>query len=570
MILKYLLIITVLLSCTKEKQTSKKSLSLAISSDVSSLDTAVAYDTISSQVVAQINEPLYQYHYLNRPYQLVPLLAESMPEITNNGLTYTIKIKKGIKYHKTKHLDPKRTVIAEDFINQIKRLAYQPTKSNGWWLFDDKIVGLNKFRKSATKDFKNFFTLKVEGLKAINSHTIKIELTRPYPQLIYALAMAFTSPTPKEIILAHKNNLNRGIIGTGPFELVSWDNNLKIKLKKFTDYHDQRYPSSGDQFSHKNNLLKDSQQKLPFLDSIEFNVIKEAQSRWLNFKSKKIDIIVLTREHFPLALNAQGHLNEDIKKDNIKLQIASTLTYWWLSFNMKEKIIGTNLKLRQAIAHAVDIKSYIDIFTNNIALQANSIYPPGITGYNPSKELPYKYDLKKAKNLLAASGYPNGNGLPVINYDVRGNSTVARQMGEFIKKELSKIGVKVNVVMNPFSQFLRKARNGELQFWQGGWALDYPSPENIVQLLYSKNMAPGPNASNYHNKDLDLIYSELSKTSDREKILKLTKNAETIVNKDLPWIMQYYSRNYILHHSKVENFRQSDLISNSLKYINIK
>lgn len=564
-----IILFSLFVSCTKKETKKNKILRLALSSDATSLDTAMAYDTISSKVVAQTNEPLFQYHYLNRPYQLIPLLAKSMPEISDNGLTYTIKIKEGIKYHSHSSLKKGRTVKAIDFVDQIKRIAFMPTKSNGWWLFDNKIVGLNDFRSKANKDLSDFFKINVPGLQAIDSHTLVIKLTRPYPQLVYALSMTFTAPTPREFIIDKFEDFDRGVVGTGPFYLKSWNNNLRIKLVKFKNYHSQTYPTSGDQISHKKNLLKYASKKLPFLDGIEFSIIKEAQTRWLSFMKNKIDIIVLSREHFPLALNAQGKLSDDIKAQNINLQIASTLTYWWLSFNMTDKILGNNLRLRQAIAHAVDIDSYIKIFTNNIALKANSIYPPGVLGYDPNNELNYKYDLEKSKSLLAQAGYPNGRGLPTIAFDVRGNSTVSRQMGEYIQKELAKIGVKIKVIINPFSQFLRKAKNGELQFWQGGWALDYPSAENIVQLLYSKNKAPGPNTSFYNNQSLDTIYEQLSKTDDTNKILKLTKEAEKIVADDLPWIMQYYSRNYILFHSNVKNYRQADLIYNDLKYIDI-
>jgi ABC-type transport system substrate-binding protein len=567
---KIFFILILALSCTSENDSSKKVLNLAISSDASTLDTALAYDTISSQVVGQVNETLYEYHYLNRPFTLKPLLAESMPDISNDGLTYKIKIKKNVKYHPSTVLDKSRTLIAQDFINQIKRIAFKPTQSSGWWLFDDKIIGLNSFRSNAKKDLSNFFDLSVKGLSAPDKHTLVIKLKRPYPQLVYALAMAFTSPTPNEVIKASNNNLNRGVVGTGPFRIIEWNNGLNIILEKFDAYHDQKYPTSGDQYSHKNNLLADAQKSLPLIDKVEFKIIKESQTRWLNFLNKKIDLIVLSKEHFSLALDAAGKVKKEIKDKGIKLQIASTLTYWWLAFNMNDKILGKNKKIREAIAHAVNIDSYIDIFTNKIALKANSIFPPGIVGYDPSNELPYSHDITKAKKLLAEAGYPNGKGLPVINYDVRGNSTVSRQMGEFIQKELSKIGIRIKVIMNPFSQFLRKARTGQLQFWQGGWALDYPDAENVVQLLYSKNHPPGPNSTFYTNPRIDKIYKELSQTSNLNRVNGLTKKAQKIINEDLPWIMQFYSRNYILIHDRVENYRQSDLIYNSLKYINVK
>lgn len=569
----------VLFSCSKEKKSQKNILNYALTSNVSTLDPAISYDTVSAKVVYQIYEALYEYDYLKRPYQLTPNLAASLPIIDDEGLTYKIKIKSNIEYHSFEGFEGKtRYVTAEDFINGIKRLAITPG-SNGWWLFEGKIKGLDEFRTkfiNSKKDYSSekayleaMLAEKVEGLTTKGDFKLNIKLKQPYPQLIYALAMAFTSPIPKEVILATNNSLNEVAIGTGPFYLKEWNKSSIITLNKFKNYHPAVFPAEGDRFSYEKKLFADSGKSLPFIDEINFKIMKESQTRWLNFLKKKIDIIVLTKDHFPLALDPTGNLKSDFKKDGIELQIAPTLTYWWLAINMEDNILGKNLKLRQAIAHAVNIDDYIKTFTNNIALKANSIFPPGVKGYNPTTTLPYEYNIEKAKKLLAEAGYPQGKGLPEFSYDVRGSTTVSRQMGEFVRKELEKIGIKVKVNLNSFPGFLNKARTGQLQLWQGGWAMDYPDPENVIQLLISKNHPPGPNSTFYSNPKVDELYKKLFFTKDEDQVLEITKEVESIIAQDLPWIMQFYSRNYILHHKHLKNFRQSDLINNNFKYLKI-
>ncbi len=142
-------------------------------------------------------------------------------------------------------------------------------------------------------------------------------------------------------------------------------------------------------------------------------------------------------------------------------------------------------------------------------------------------------------------------------------------MGEFIKREFSKIGIKLKVNLNSFPGFLNKAKTGQLQIWQGGWAMDYPDPENVIQLLISKNHPPGPNSTYYSNKKVDRLYQQLFHTKNKAETLKLTKQVENIISDDLPWIMQFYSRNYILYHGYLKNFRQSDLINNNFKYLRL-
>ena len=570
-IIVFFLFLNLFFSCTKSSNGKKKnSLNYALTSNVSTLDPAVSYDTVSAKIVYQVYEGLYEYDYLKRPYQLKPLLAKELPLIEENGLKYTIKLKTNIQYHNSPAFKDKKVYVkAQHFINQIKRLAFKGTKSSGWWLFDDKVLGLNEFREKVKNDFSDFYSFPIEGLQAPNDHTLVIKLKRPYPQLVYALAMTFTTPMPNELIDYYKNDLTQFAVGTGPYKMLKWEKNSLLKLTKFENYHQSLYPSQGDRYAFEHELVKDAGKKLPFIKDINFFIMKEAQTRWLNFRARKIDLMVLTRDHFPVALDTTGGLNKDFQKENIKLQVAPTLTYWWLAFNMRHPILGSNINLRRAIGHAVNIDSYIKNFTNNIALKANSIYPPGVLGYSPSNELPYKYDVAKAKKLLAKAGYPNGKGLPTFQYDVRGSTSVSRLMGEFIKKELLKIGVEIQVNLNSFPGFLNKAKTSQLEIWQGGWAMDYPDPENVIQLLISKNHPPGPNATSYKNEKVDQLYDKLFRAEDRLEVLNITQKVEKIIGEEIPWVMQYYSRNYILHHGYVKNFRQSDLVNNNFKYLRL-
>lgn len=570
--MKYFLICCLLLTLACKKQSGNKpdTLSFALSSEISTLDPANCYDQICYIAVSQIYESLYEMEYLKRPYTLRPLLAEGFPIVSKDRLTYTFKLKKDIKYHDSETLPKGRTVKAQDFINQIKRLAFVPTTSQGWWLFDGKVKGLNEWRKKVGSDLDNFFTHDVEGLRAPDDHTLVIELTEVYPQLLYALAMNFTSPIPAKAIKENNNELTNNFYGTGPYYIESYNPSQEVILKKYKDYKTSVYPTQGDRYAHEKGLLKDAGAKLPFVGTVKLVVMKEAQTAWLNFLKNNIDMINLTKDHYHVALTPEGKLKPEITKDNIHLQTSPTLIYWWLSFNMQDPVLGKNLNLRKAIAHGVNIEKYIELFTYNVAQKANSIYPPGIPGYSPSAELPYSYDLEKAKEYLKKAGYPEGKGLPTLTYDVRGTDTIRRQMGEFIQQELKNIGININVSMNSFPAFLEKSRKGELQFWQGGWILDYPDAENVLQLLNSANVPPGPNSSQYINPEFDELFNELKTMEEGPEKFALMAKMENMVNQDLPWVMQYYTRNYILLHNHLANFRYSDIINNNLKYLKIK
>lgn len=564
-----ILSILVLISCTnKNKKTD--TIEISLTGEISTIDPAGCYDTVCYVPVAQVYESLYEFDYLKRPYSLRPLLAEGQPLVSPDRLTYTFKLKKGIKYHDSKLVPQGREVKAQDIANQIKRLAFLGTNSRGFWLFDGKIKGLNEWRNKVQTDLKLFFTESVEGLQTPDDQTLVIHLKYPYPQLLYAMAMNFTSPIPEEAIKATNNDFSRDSIGTGAYFITSYNSSQGVDLQKHVGYQTSVYPKEGNRYAQDKGFLKDAGAKLPFMDKVRLVVIKEAQTDWLNFLKKKIDMINLTKDHFHVALTPEGKLKPEITKDEISLQASPTLIYWWIAFNMKDPVVGKNLNLRKAIAHAVNIEKYIELFTYNVAQKANSIYPPGIPGYSPAAELPYKYDVKLAKEYLKKAGYPEGKGLAPLKFDIRGSDTLRRQMGEFLQQELRSIGVTIEIQINTFPAFLDKARKGKLQFWQGGWVLDYPDSENVLQLLSSQNLPPGQNYFNYVNTEFDQNFKELREIEDGKRKFELMKRMEDIVNADLPWIMQYYARSYVLSHKYLKNFMYSDIIYNNIKYLKIE
>ena len=382
--------------------------------------------------------------------------------------------------------------------------------------------------------------------------------------------MSFVSPIPLEVLEYEKNDLSVHPIGTGPFVLTKIDPNKEIFLTKFNQYHESFYPVEGDRFANSRGLLKDSGEKIPFIDSIVFKIVKDNNSRYDLFVKGDLDFIVLPQEFYTQVFDDVGNLKENIKSTDIRLQTMPTLTYWWLAFNMRDPLLGNNLNLRKAIAHAIDMNKYIQLFTNNTGQKANSILPPGILGYDPSATLPYDYNQAVAKDLLAKAGYPNGKNLPELVYDTRAESKISNDQAEFFNQQLEQIGIKVKIVKNNFKQYLEKSRTGHLQFFQDGWTLDYPDAENIFQLLISVNYPPGPNASFFTNKEFNSMYDRLIKLPEGDEKKKLILKMEKIVNENLPWIMQYYSRNFILYHDNVKNYRPSDLIFNYPKYIRVK
>lgn len=545
---------------------TKEQIKVAISSEIHSLDPAKAFDESSLITIAQTYETLYEYHYLKRPLLPQPLLAADMPVVSQDGTEYRITIKSGIQYHDHPAFKGKpRYVIAKDFINQIKRLAYPSLKSTGKWLFQDKILGMDEFSKKA-KSLNDLLTLKVKGLAAPDDQTLVIKLARPFPNMLNLLCMSFVVPIPAEVLVFEQNNLDRMTIGTGPYTLKEKISQRKFTLLKSKHFRQAFYPSSGDRYSHLNNFFRNSGKQIPFLNQIDIEVIENEQERWQAFLKEDIAWIEVPQNIIHDHVDVTGKLSKEMKSRDIQLQVYPSFSGRWLGFNMNDPVLGKNKNLRLAIAHAINFEKYISVVTHKIAQRANSIYFPGIFGYNPAHDFRFKHNPVKALEYLKQAGYPFGKGLPELIYTTRGNSEKSLREAEFIRSELKKVGIKVRIEVVTFTKLLKLAREGKLQFWTDGWILDYPDPENLLQLLLSKNI-PGMNKTSYYNSNVDKLYMSYLAAPTPNERRKILTQIENIIELDVPWIMLYYNRSYLLSHKGLKNMRYSSFIRNYFKYL---
>jgi oligopeptide transport system substrate-binding protein len=548
--------------------------------DVKTWDPANAYDTISLDLVPSIYETLYQYSYLTETYQLEPLLASDMPKYSSDRLTITIPIKKGIRFQD----DPcfkvtqgkGRELKAQDFVYSLKRLASPSIQSSGWWILDGKITGINTFHdrlvKASKEERTKIFEEEIEGIKAVDDHTLQLKLTQPYPQLLYSLAMSFTAPVPREAVEAYgdsNGNLTDHPVGTGPFQLKKWNRNQEILLVRNPNFRDENYPTKASPKFDQAGLLGSAGQKIPMIEEIHHQIIKEDQPRWLNFLSGKADVINIPKDNFKQAMLDADHLSPEFIKKGIHFHAESGNVIRYISFNMKDKVLGSNTYLRQALSSAVNRDQWIAIFTNGTGKKMSNLVPPGLNDRPKTDQIKYDFNLLKAKELLKKAGYPNGEGLPVLKFDLRGASTTDRQLGDFFAQQFSQIGVRIEVIPNTFPAFLEKWKQGNLQISMGGWSLDYPDPENIYQLLYGPNQTPGPGESNFDHPEFNQLYKDIKVLDPGIKRAQKLQRMDDIAQEECPWALGYYETTYDLAQPWLSNYRPSDIIQNKYKYYKI-
>lgn len=545
------------------------SLRLSLDDKVESLDPAKAYSDDSLMLSAQVLEPLYQYHYLKRPYEIQPLLAESLPLLSEKGTVITIKIRKGVFFHQHAAFNnTPRELIAEDFVTQFKRLTLDSLKSPGRGLFSGLVVGFDEYATLTNNKWENFPSRPLVGVEAKDRYTLQIRLNKSEPNIVYYLALNFLSPVPWELVQHLRNNLDGTLIGTGPYVFKGQKEDY-IEMEKFQDYREDFYPTSGDRYANVQRLLDSSKEKIPFIDNVRFYITGDEDKRWKMFFAHEIDVLTVPKTLLPKLYDAQGELTQEIKDRGVVLKHFPTLANRWLAFNMRHPIVGKNEYLRRAIAYSIDYNKYIQVLSQNTNLRANSILVPGISGYLPAKDFRFKYDLSLAKEYLKQAGFKSPADYPTIVYSTRGNQGVNLLEADFIKEQLEKIGLKVVIQVLTFSEFLTKGRAGELMFFTDNWLFDYPDGENIFQLLVSTNF-PGINKSGYSNLRIDELYRNLKETTNMDNRDKIIQEMEQIVFDELPWIPMMYESSFVVQYPDIKNFRKSSIIRNYVKYIKIE
>lgn len=594
----------VLPGCGSKARKNQNILNRYEPSNIKGLDPIMASTLYSHRIVSEIYEGLMQYSYLERPYKAEPQLSDGMPQISEDGLTYTFKIKKGVTFHDDEAFPggKGREVTAEDFIYSWKRLADIKNQSEGWWVFDGKIVGLNEFRdytKTISGDAKVDYTRPVEGcrypdgmpekeegaeaapapacekkilgLEAVDKHTLRVQLHRPYPQLLYILTMGFTKVVPREAVAKYGKEFLNNPVGCGPYKLKSWVKNSKLVLVRNPNWRKETYPTKGEPEDKAKGLLADAGKPVPFLDEIHVHIITEAQPRWLKFMQGDLDYAAPDKDNYDSALPG-GKLSPTMKKMGIQYHGTPQLDIVYTAFNMEDPVLGApagakGLALRRAICLALDREEFIELMYNGRGIPAKGPIPPGLEGYEPEWENEWAtYDPARAKKILAEA-FPDGK-LPKLAYETTSSST-ARQFAEYFKKKYGEVGIEMDINVNTWPELDRKIRTKRGQFWGIAWSADYPDAQNFLQLFYGPNQAPGPNGSNYDDPEFNEIYEKAIVMQPSPERTALYQQLARKVAEDCPWSYELHRKADTLVHGWLKNMKPHDPGHGFFKYYRI-
>jgi peptide/nickel transport system substrate-binding protein len=370
---------------------------------------------------------------------------------------------------------------------------------------------------------------------------------------------------------------HRNPVGTGPFRLKEWTAGRRLILERNPTYRAEFYPAEGAPGDKEAGLLKDAGKRLPLVDEYRVTCITDTAVGWGMFARGLRGSSGISKDAWPHVMTPEKTLKEEVKALGIRLLTSTDASSFYVTFNMDDPVVGgydaRGRKLRQAMSLAFDQKWRIENLANGRAIPSQGILPPGIFGYDPEYRNPYAaLDLEKARKLMAEAGYPKGTdpetGKPLtLKLDYSGSGPAVEQIIKVFQNEMAQIGIRIVGSTNTWPEFLRKRMEKKLQIAGGsGWILDYPDPQNFLQLFYGPNKSPGPNSTNYDHKEYDALYDQMKSMEDTPERLVLIVKMRAILNEDCPAIWDSHPTGYVLHHGWVRNAKPHGITGGYLKY----
>ena len=482
---------------------SAKTLRVAFAVAETGFDPQIIGDNYSSLIGRAIFEPLYTYDYFARPSRLVPAAAEALPEVSADLTTYTIRLKKGLRFADDPAFGGKpRELTAQDFVYSWKRLLDPKVRSYFVHVFEGRLAGgdaaIAKARKSGAFDYD----APIEGLTALDRHTIRVRFNQPYYGFRHWLTTVNFAPVAREVVDKHKDSSSRVAehpVGTGPYRLAEWRRSQRIVLEANPLWRDARYPTPVDPADAP--IAKGlAGRKLPLASRVDISIIEEAQPRLLAFDRGEIDMVevpseltpnVLDGDKLKPALAARGIVLHRI------LEPALNFTY----FNLDDPVVGgmtpERIALRRAMILAYDRDTEIRVLRAGQAVPATQISPPGTEGYDPNRPPLQKTDVAAARALLDRFGYKDRDGdgfreqpdgKPLVVEKASSPNATDRASDELWKKSMDAIGVRMTFMKQKWPDLVKMAEAGKLQMWGLGWIHSIPDPDSSYALLYSKQI----------------------------------------------------------------------------------
>jgi cationic peptide transport system substrate-binding protein len=442
---------------------------------------------------------------------IVPNLATQW-QISEDGLQYRFTLRQDVHFHQSPIFNPSRSFNADDVLFSFNRIIdkqhpYHYVTRTGYPFFQS--IGFSKL---------------VKKIEKVDDFEVIFHLSRPDAAFLSNLATDFAVVLSAEYAqqLSQQEQpelLDFHAIGTGPFRLGEYVKNEYIRYKKHQDYW-------GD---------------APSIEMLVFDITPRSSARLAKLITgdcsvsalPKASELAVVKQHKSLVVDTQAGLN---------------VAFW--AFNTQKAPLD-DIRVRQALAHAVDKKNILKVVYNNTAEAATGVLPPASWAYSPSVTA-NEFDPKKARALLKQAGVNNLSidlwAMPVA----RVYNPNALKTAELIQADLADIGVTVNIISYDWSVFTQKLAVADYDSVLIGWSADNSDPDNFfTPLLSCAAYASNNNRSRWCLPAFDDLLAKAQATTDKEQRKALYQAAEAIIAAQVPMVNIAHAQKVVLRNNKL-------------------
>ena len=488
-----------------------QNLVVQIGSDPETIDPALNSASDGGNMILHLFEGLLT---VSQDEKLQPGCAD-LPEISEDGLTWTFKLKEGLKWSDGSDLT------AEDFVYSWKRVCDPLVAAP----YGETVLGMVKGYDEAMAGNPDAL-----AVTAVDATTLVVELANPCTYFGDLAAFATLSPVQKATIEANGDawaTAAETYVSNGPFKLTEFVMGSHILMTKNENYWNA-------------DAIK--------LDSIKWLLTADANAAYAAYQSGEAMLIkdVPTEEVPSLVGQSDFHVEEIIG------------TYY-ISLNLNEEILQ-DVRVRKALSLSIDREHVANTVMQGTYSAAYNFMGPGWTDANGNEFMNKEYiskdfeaNLAEAKQLLADAGYPNGEGFPVIEYMFNPDG-YHQPVGEYLQQAWKELGITVELKTVDWSQFTPTRRNGEYMIARNGWVGDYTDASNQLELLYSSN---GNNDGKYNNPEFDAAMDASRATADGDERTAALHLCEDILMEDVACIPLAYYNDFWLQNEDVQGIWHS-------------
>lgn len=508
-LLIFFLLVLLISACSGDTQLPV--IKLALQTEPTTLDPALALDYSSGMITSMIHSNLLRFDEDGR---IVPSLAKSW-SIKENGLLYTFHLSEN-RFSNGRRLD------AEDIVFSFRRLLDPETASPRWWV-------LRAMR--GAEDYHRGGGFDENSLYAPDDSTVVIRLEYPAAHFLSLLSMPSAGIVCKEEVLSAGIDYGRRPCGSGPWRLSEWNEGEGLILLRNTSSSDYNRDVEG----------------------ISLRIIPESMTRIAEFEIGNLDILEVPRAELDIWRSAGVRL---LEKEELRVV--------YIGLN-NDKYPFDDIRVRKALNMAIDVDMIIAKVLFGAGKRSCGPVPPGLSQGAEGEDL-YRYDPERARELLADAGLEDGFTMEIWQ---RENPESGRIL-ESVQGYLSKVGVEVKIVTREWGAFKEAVDKGTPDAFYLDWFADYPDPENfLTPLFHSSNRGGGGNRSAYAAGGVDSLLEAAALSDDDRLRRELYRKAEKMIYEDAPWIFLWFPVRYEVVSHRLSGYR-IPLIFNSRQFLDTR